>query len=1121
MEESWYEPCALDDALQNLQGDTLVITPLYPTPDDPYACAFVHTRVQAYRAAGLAVDVVSRAFDGESGCYEFEGVRVFRLSMNDLQALLRRRRYAVIAQHFIENEYARVLESCDLSASRVLIWCHGAETLYWDRPTFTTPYFSMPREIWGLERADLLARDAMFARFNDMPNVTFVFVSEFVRTRSQELLGISWNNAVVIPNPIDFQTFARQEKPPELRNRVLCLKTQRNESCYAVDTVVRTILELSRRPCFGDLSFTVVGTGDMHEKLVAPLREFSNVRIVDRFLTHEEVAAEHRDHGVALFPTRFDSQGVSMCEAAASGLAVVSSKRDSVSAFLADGGLLAPVDDFSAYADIVERLHDDPAFFAASCRASYDKVAESCAPAITIDREVALLKECAVEVSGSGERQGESALKVENPVLTIAVVSGDEADLAALMRVALSRGAGRVEVVQAPSASQAVQSARGTYVKVLHPNDFCNPEHLPALVDFLSDAHEHVVLTDCWKLAYRTEDPRREGQFGFMAPGQCYAHADLCLPDYGFDGGFPSSDLGVFLRDWLANEVKPEIIDGDFARLVASAPTLSYFPEPAWHIRETADSADVQHAETRGLIPRAARAVARRSGNLARRAAGKARRIAAAGFHALEGNADGGSDSSQEAPPVREDALIPDWDILDDGRKVQLIDEHARPETVCQLAAFLAGEYADPSRRAQAARLLARTRLFSEGADPREITCIASYYYCISGGGIETSLVGLADELGKDMKSFVIANRADGSFANGTGESALQDVVFIGDERGVGRFEKLAFALTENGANALVHHAWYDRDLLWDVLLCRALGVKTILNVHGVFSHFVEVSGAEFHEWDDGRLFASVAYTAALCDAVVSQSAVNKQFFSHFNNRSYAIPHKLPPRYVDALDEPRIPPEQPTILWVGRFDDYKHPEDAIDALSMVRGTVPDAHLVFVGGGNSDEYELRLRAKAESLGLSDAVSFEGFREDVAPYYLSASALFLTTEVEGFCMVLAEACACGLPVIAYDLPFVPFAACEGITWVGQSDVRQAACALGALLADDSLAQACGQAERAFVREGLYRLLPETYADVMDSLQNTPTQLADSTPERRVWDTLIAHYEAGQRRAHNLLC
>lgn len=585
MTDSPFTCCTLDDVLARASGKILVITPLYPSADNPYACAFVHTRVLAYRRAGLLVDVAVRAFDGITGCYQYEGVTVYKLSMNDLQALLRTRHYECIAVHFIENEYARVLESCDLSASNLFIWCHGAESLYWDRPKFTTPYFSEPRVMEAPELADLRRRDKLLERLNNRPNVTFVFVSEFAHQRSIELTGIHWNKWVVIPNPIDFEIYACQKKSPDQRTKVFCAKTHDDYSCYAMDTVVRTIVALSRRPCFDELSFTIVGNGSVHEKLVAPLRAFPNVNIVERFLNRQELVEQYQKHGVALFPTRYDTQGVSMCEAAAAGLAVVSTDRASVAAFLADNvGLLAPQDDYMAYANIVERLCADPDYFERCCTASYEKISQSCSPAITIEREIQLFQDQATPINDLLDED-----KPTNPLLSVGILGATEADLAAFGYASVAWAHNRLEAIAIKSPAEIVDKAQGAYVKVLDSGGFVDPESLPQLMERLSECVSDVVLSDIWELAPHTEAPQIQGGFSFMVSGQTYEHEDLLPETYGFGANFPNSTFALFKRSWLESMRQSfendEAFDDTYASLVESARTLSYLPLPAWHIR--------------------------------------------------------------------------------------------------------------------------------------------------------------------------------------------------------------------------------------------------------------------------------------------------------------------------------------------------------------------------------------------------------------------------------------------------------------------------------------------------------------------------------------------------------
>jgi len=104
------------------------------------------------------------------------------------------------------------------------------------------------------------------------------------------------------------------------------------------------------------------------------------------------------------------------------------------------------------------------------------------------------------------------------------------------------------------------------------------------------------------------------------------------------------------------------------------------------------------------------------------------------------------------------------------------------------------------------------------------------------------------------------------------------------------------------------------------------------------------------------------------------------------------------------------------LLYVGRLAPEKNLSRLLDALSLcqrshVSKSLP---LVIVGSG---EQEQELRQKAQNLGLKDIV-WVGFKQiDQLPtYYALASALILPSISEPWGLVINEAMACGLPVLA---------------------------------------------------------------------------------------------------------
>ena len=66
---------------------------------------------------------------------------------------------------------------------------------------------------------------------------------------------------------------------------------------------------------------------------------------------------------------------------------------------------------------------------------------------------------------------------------------------------------------------------------------------------------------------------------------------------------------------------------------------------------------------------------------------------------------------------------------------------------------------------------------------------------------------------------------------------------------------------------------------------------------------------------------------------------------------------------------------------------------------------------------------QLEAQAESLGLEGRVSFVGVVSDPFPLLRAADLFVFPSRFEGFGNALAEAMACGLPVISFDCPAGP--------------------------------------------------------------------------------------------------
>lgn len=102
----------------------------------------------------------------------------------------------------------------------------------------------------------------------------------------------------------------------------------------------------------------------------------------------------------------------------------------------------------------------------------------------------------------------------------------------------------------------------------------------------------------------------------------------------------------------------------------------------------------------------------------------------------------------------------------------------------------------------------------------------------------------------------------------------------------------------------------------------------------------------------------------------------------------------------------------PVIVAAGRLADVKNYQLLIEALALVRAQVP-ARLFVLGQGDRLD---ALRRLAAERGVGDAITWCGFQSNPWKYIARADVFALTSRYEGFGNVLAEAMACGVPVVA---------------------------------------------------------------------------------------------------------
>lgn len=110
-----------------------------------------------------------------------------------------------------------------------------------------------------------------------------------------------------------------------------------------------------------------------------------------------------------------------------------------------------------------------------------------------------------------------------------------------------------------------------------------------------------------------------------------------------------------------------------------------------------------------------------------------------------------------------------------------------------------------------------------------------------------------------------------------------------------------------------------------------------------------------------------------------------------------------------------VPEGSPLLGHVGRFSAQKNHSGLLDIFAEVHRRRPNARLLLLGSGT---LEADARAKAQALGLSEAVIFAGVRSDTAACYAAMDAFLLPSLFEGLPVVLVEAQTAGLPCFVSD-------------------------------------------------------------------------------------------------------
>lgn len=172
----------------------------------------------------------------------------------------------------------------------------------------------------------------------------------------------------------------------------------------------------------------------------------------------------------------------------------------------------------------------------------------------------------------------------------------------------------------------------------------------------------------------------------------------------------------------------------------------------------------------------------------------------------------------------------------------------------------------------------------------------------------------------------------------------------------------------------------------------------------------------------------------------------------------------------------RLAPSSEWIIGsVALFRPRKGMEVLIQALANLRQMGQAVRLRAVGPFETIEYEKTIKEMAVRLGVADAIDWIGFAQDVNTEFFKMDVLVLPSLFgEGMPMVILEAMATGVPVVASDVEGIPEVLEHGRTGLvtPAGDAGRLAAALADLINN--------KYDWCAIREDAYRLQVENFSD-----------------------------------------
>jgi len=195
---------------------------------------------------------------------------------------------------------------------------------------------------------------------------------------------------------------------------------------------------------------------------------------------------------------------------------------------------------------------------------------------------------------------------------------------------------------------------------------------------------------------------------------------------------------------------------------------------------------------------------------------------------------------------------------------------------------------------------------------------------------------------------------------------------------------------------------------------------RTVLNIHGI-----PQLERKAEQWDESIPFidwlSTLSYSNLADRIVVNSEFMRNNVVSWYRlnrDKVVVIPNGVNLKMFTESNDRVVLEGDPSLLYVGHLSRLKGVDILFRAVSKLSSDLPNMKLHLVGNGNIPSFA----ALSKKEGIEKYVIFHNWvnPSKIPSYYKSADICIFPSRHEGFGIVILEAMASGIPVIASDIP-----------------------------------------------------------------------------------------------------